>query len=66
MSQCPPPLNPTVVVIMLWALSKAKKKKYDDTFRSWDSQNMNFIDGLTVLSVFRDTGLPQNNLASIW
>ena len=49
-----------------WALSKAEKKKYNDTFRTWDPQNTNFIDGTTALSVFRDSGLPQNDLARIW
>lgn len=49
-----------------WTLSKAEKKKYNDTFRSWDPQNTNFIDGATALNVFRDTGLPQNDLARIW
>lgn len=49
-----------------WALSKAEKKKYNDTFRSWDPQNSGYIDGPTALSVFRDTGLPQNDLARIW
>lgn len=49
-----------------WALSKAEKKKYNDTFRTWDPQNTQFIDGATALSVFRDTGLPQNDLARIW
>ena len=49
-----------------WALSKAEKKKYNDTFRLWDPQNTHYIDGPTALSVFRDTGLPQNDLARIW
>jgi hypothetical protein len=49
-----------------WALSKDEKKKYNDIFRSWDPQNTSFIDGPTALSVFRDTGLPQNDLARIW
>lgn len=49
-----------------WALSKAEKKKYNDTFRSWDPHDTKFIDGPTALSVFRDSGLAQNDLARIW
>ena len=49
-----------------WALSKAEKKKYNDIFRSWDTQNMGLIDGKTVLSVFGASGLSQTELARIW
>lgn len=48
-----------------WALTKAEKKKYNDIFRSW-AQNTGFIDGPTALSVFGASGLPKNDLATIW
>ena len=60
------PQQSTPTPQLSWALSKAEKKRYNDTFRSWDPQNTNFIDGPTALSAFRDTGLPQNDLARIW
>lgn len=49
-----------------WALTKAEKKKYNDIFRSWDTQNKGFIDGQTALSLFGASGLPQIDLARIW
>lgn len=49
-----------------WALSKAETKEYNDIFRSWDPQNTSFIDGPTALSIFRNAGLRQDDLARIW
>lgn len=51
---------------LTWALTKAEKKRYNDIFRSWDTQNTRFIEGTTALGVFSASGLPQNDLARIW
>jgi len=48
----------------LWAISKKKKKRYQELF---DKYNQNgYITGTTALELFSKSGLDKNQLASIW
>lgn len=49
-----------------WALSKDERKNYDQIFRAWDTSNSGFISGDMAQGVFGQSGLDQNDLATIW
>ena len=49
-----------------WKLSSEEKKSYDQIFRAWDASGTGFIDGKMSVEVFAQSGLPREDLMTIW
>jgi hypothetical protein len=47
-----------------WAMSKDQKRRFIETFGVWNQEG--FVNGETAVRLFTQSGLPQQDLASIW
>jgi predicted nucleic acid-binding Zn-ribbon protein len=47
-----------------WALTKEQKRRFVETFSQWSTEG--FVDGETAVRLFSQSGLPRQDLASIW
>lgn len=52
--------------VIPWSITKVEKEKYDIVFEGWDGFHKGFITGDTAIEVFGQSGLPKEDLMSIW